>query len=121
TQTISSGIAGWDVSFLFPLLRRTGAPGFDARALLLWKFAAIGLVVAGALSRRRVRDAHVSYSIAAGGCVLALVVVGWIAIAAGGPLRELRLLKTPEQSLRECRIACTGEAPVLQIGAIPPP
>jgi len=123
TQTLASGISGWDPSFLFPLLRRSQQAGFDARSLAVWELVSVAAVAGGFWwgSKRTNNDVR-SARIQAAAMATAFAVIplaGWLAIAAGGPKRELRLLKTPEQSSRECRAACTERPPAFQIGAIP--
>jgi hypothetical protein len=123
TQTIASGISGWDPSFVFPLLRRTVQAGFDRRALALWEIASVASVFAAMWCSRSQhellhrRSAAATPAIAVSLGIVALL--GWVAVAAGGPRRELRLLKTPQQSVRECRLGCTGAAGTAQIGEVP--
>ena len=47
TQTIAAGLSGWDPSLAFPLLRRTGQSGFDARSLAAWETFSVVVVAAG--------------------------------------------------------------------------
>lgn len=122
TLTIAAGLSGWDTSLLFPLLRRAGTPGFDALALAWWESVAVASI-AGAFWtsgwRRHVSLGRFPPAGVAAACLTTLAVAGCVAIAAGGPRRELRLLKTPRQSLRECRRSCSEKPASIRIGVIP--
>jgi hypothetical protein len=121
TQTIASGISGWDPSFMFPLLRRTEQPGFDGRSLAAWETVSVVVLATGFWfgGRRAVAASSVGIQPAARFAVsLAIVALaGVLAIYAGGPRRELRLLKPAQQSLRECRDGCANAS--IQIGRVP--
>jgi hypothetical protein len=123
TQTIAAGISGWDPSFVFPLLRRTHQPGFDARSLATWETVWVVALATGFWfgGRRAVAASSARIQPAVGLAVsLAIVALaGGLAIYAGGPRRELRLLKTTEESLRECQAACLGRSESIQIGTVP--
>jgi hypothetical protein len=112
TQTIASGVSGWDPSFVFPLLLRTEQPGFDARSLRVWEtFSLVVLATGFWFGGRRAAVAassHIQPVTAFAMSLTIVAVTGELAMYAGGPRRELRLLKTPEQSLRECQTACVG-------------
>jgi len=122
TQTIASGISGWDFSFLFPLIRRIAQPGFDARVLAAWIALSIAAVGIGFwFASRRSGQSLPPYARATTAVVVSLALIpiaGWLAMAAGGPRRELRLLKTPRDSLRECQLGCV-QGQGIQLGAAP--
>jgi hypothetical protein len=124
TQTIAAGVSGWDPSFMFPLLRRTEQPGFDARSLAAWETLSVVVVATGFwFGSRRTAAAGSPRIQPAAALAVSLAIVGLaggLAVYAGGPRRELRLLKTPQESLRECRANCGTQPRSLQIGTIPP-
>ena len=100
TTMVAPSFSGWNPSLLFPLVRRAaGLPAtFDGLALVFWVLASVAAVVAGFLVAnaapttvsaapmdRRPRDGVLAAA--------ALVsVAGIVAIAAGGPARDLRFL-----------------------------
>ena len=110
TQTIAAGISGWEPSLAFPLLRRTEQSGFDARSLAAWETFSVVVVAAGFWfggKRAAVAGSSRIQPGAAFAVSLAIVaLVGGLAISAGGPRRELRLLKPAQESLRECQTGC---------------
>jgi hypothetical protein len=105
TQTIAAGVSGWDPSFVFPLMRRTEQPGFDREALMTWEIVSLAAIAAGAwLGWRSEASAKAAPAWREFAWAMSLAVVplaGLLALAAGGPRRELRLLKTPAQASRE--------------------
>ena len=123
TQTIAAGVSGWDPSFAFPLLRRTEQQGFDARSLAAWETFSVVVVAAGFWFGGK-RAAVAGSSRLQPGVALAVslaivALVGGLAISAGGPRRELRLLKPAPESLRECRENCGARPGSIQIGMVP--
>lgn len=123
TQTIASGISGWDPSFMFPLLRRTEQPGFDARSLAAWETFSLAVVAAGFWFGGKRAAVAASSRIQPGvafAVSLAIVaLVGGLVISAGGPRRELRLLKPAQESLQECQANCGARPGSIQIGMVP--
>jgi hypothetical protein len=121
TQTITAGVSGWDPSFMFPLLRRTEQPGFDRRSLMVWEVVSVAAVASGFWwrSRRSDQPSRLSPSFAFGASLAIVSLAGLTAIGAGGPRRELRLLKTPAESLREYRMGCATGSGSIHAGSVP--
>jgi hypothetical protein len=124
TQTIAAGISGWDPSFAFPLLRRTQQAGFDARSLAVWEMLSVAAVAVGFWAgskngRHNARPAGMAPTAAIATALAIVPLAGWLAIATGGPRRELRLLKTPQRSSRECHAQCAARPGSLRIGTVP--
>jgi hypothetical protein len=123
TQTIAHGISGWDASLLFPLVRRVfDRPfGFDRGALLVWAGAlAVSAAAAAKWSTPPVptRAAGATYARIAAACVAAIALAGGLAIAGGGPWRELRLLVSPADAEEACRLGCTSQS-LMRVGDVP--
>ena len=109
TQTIADGVSGWDPSLLFPLMRRTVQPGFDKQALMVWEIGSLAGIAAGAWFGARRYEAGTSIArpqtLPWAASLAVVPLAGLLAIAAGGPIRELRLLKAPQQAAREWQAA----------------
>jgi len=123
TQTIAAGVSGWDPSLAFPLLRRVEQPGFDARALAALEAFSVLAVAAGFwIGLRPGADEGSGRPHGAVALAISLAIVagvGCLAVYSGGPRRELRLLETPRQALRECQANCVNRPGSIQIGTPP--
>lgn len=124
TQAVAHGISGWDISLLFPLVRIAAvtASGFDAWALRFWVVTAVVTAVGSGLfglrSMNHARGRMPATAVVAG-CFAAIGVAGCLAILAGGPRRERRLLQTPVAALTAWRASCGDAVGRIRIGTPP--